>query len=228
MVIEEIPSAKLKGIGDGFHLTLDPSVPESILRNEISTLFQRLQHLAINAKVVVDAGSKDLDDSFVEKLERFLKGTFQVASVSKSLEKKAVPVNRIRQRDLARSWTNHKSDVLMLKGRVRSGQKIDTRRHLIVAGDVNPGAELTVGGHIIVMGSLLGQASAGWPDDEGTFVIAMDFRPTKLQIGDVVAPEFDRRFKGRAVYASVKAGKVCFEDYLKVKPFKNIPWPTAM
>ncbi len=228
MLIEEIPYAKLKGIGDGFRLTIDPSAPEALLKKEISELFKRLKHLSVNAKVFIDTADNDVDDEIFAKLENFLKAEFKVASVSLSQEKVTAPEDRIRQRDLARSWTNHKSDVLMLKGRVRSGQRIETRKHLVLMGDVNPGAELTAAGNIIVIGSLQGRASAGWPDDEASFLIALDFKPTQIRIGSVVASNFDGVLTGRAIYASVQSGKVCFEDYLKLKPFKHIPWPTAI
>ena len=228
MLIEEIPYARLKGVGDGFRLSVDPSAPYALLKQQISTLFQRLKHLAVDARITIDTADGNVDDEFIEKLEDFLKAEFKVASVALVQEKITTSVDRIRQRDLAKGWTNHKSNVLMLKGRVRSGQKIETRKNLVIIGDVNPGAELKAAGNIMVIGSLQGQASAGWPNDEEAFLLALDFKPTQIRIGSVVASNFDAVSTGRAVYSSVQAGKIRFEDYLKLKPFKHIPWPTAM
>jgi hypothetical protein len=74
-----------------------------------------------------------------------------------------------------------------MTGRVRSGQKICAKRHFLLMGDLNPGSEVVAGGDIVILGSLRGKAIAGHPDNPGALILALDFRPTQIQIGPYVA-----------------------------------------
>lgn len=228
MIFEDAPPVKLKGVGDGFWVTLDPSRSEELLKSELAKLFERLKHLAINARVIIDVGDDKGGDVLVNSLGAFLKNRFDVGVVSRPPEKRVVPVERIRQRDLSRGWTHHRSDVLMLRGRVRSGQKIEAKKHVIITGDVNPGAQIIAGGDILVMGRLLGQVHAGQPDNDSAMVLALDFRPTQVKIGEHVAAGLDDTTDSRVEFASVVNGAILVQDYLKSNPFGRIPWPEVI
>lgn len=228
MILEDAPPVKLKGVGDGFWVTLDPSKPEELLKDEIAKLFERLKHLAINARVVIDVGDAGGADALVNSLGAFLKKRFDVGVVTRPPEKRVIPVERIRQRDLSRGWTHRRSDVLMLRGRVRSGQNIEAKKHLIITGDVNPGAQISAGGDILVMGRLLGQVHAGRPENDDAMVLALDFRPTQVMIGEHVAAGGGGKTDGRVEFASVVNGAILVQDYLKSNPFGRIPWPEVI
>ncbi|MEJ7601315.1 MAG: septum site-determining protein MinC [Kofleriaceae bacterium] len=75
-------------------------------------------------------------------------------------------------------------------GPVRSGVILDHRGHLIVFGDVNPGAEVRAEGNIIVLGRLRGTAHAGIGRDVG-FILALRLEPQQLRIGRMVARASD-------------------------------------
>jgi septum site-determining protein MinC len=229
MASEEGPFVRLKGVGDGFWVTLDPARPETEIRDDLARLFQRLKHLAINARVVIDTGKETGCEDLIQRLGVYLKESFDVGMVTSKPATRSAPQERTRKRDLDRGWTHHRSDVLMLRGRVRSGQKIETRRHMVIVGDVNPGAELSAGGDILVFGRLLGQAHAGAPSNEHAIVFALDFRPTQVQIGGYVAAGLDEgKPEGKAEFASVSAEGIVVQDYLKSSPFARIPWPEVV
>ncbi|OQY01896.1 MAG: septum site-determining protein MinC [Desulfobacteraceae bacterium 4572_130] len=229
MNFENNLSVKLKGVGDGFWVTLNPLAKEAKLKKDISQLFERLKHLAINAKVVIDIGDGVGYDELISNIGLFLKEKFDVGFVSQSPRKKSKPLKRIRQRDLSKEWAHHRSDVLMIRGRVRSGQKITTKKHIVIIGDINPGAEIYVGGDIIVMGKLMGQVYAGYPNNDKAIIIAIDFKPTQVQIGSFIARELNKNSSEiRAKFACVKKSIVVIQDYLKANPFKDIPWPEVI
>jgi septum site-determining protein MinC len=229
MLSDEGARVKLKGVGDGFWVTLDPSRSEEEIRGELTRLFQQLKHLAVNARVVIDTGPGPGSEDLIQRLGSFLTQAFQVGAVSSPPVKRAAPVERIRQRDVERGWTQHRSDVLMLRGRVRSGQRIETKRHIVILGDVNPGAELCSGGDVLVFGRLLGQAHAGAPGNDQAIIFALDFRPTQIQIGEYVAAGLEEgKPEGRAEFASVSARGILVQDYLKAGPFARIPWPEVV
>jgi septum site-determining protein MinC len=219
---------KLKGVGDGFWITLDPSHPEEVLKSEIEKVFRNLKHLAINASVVIDVGDAKGHDDLIENIKTYLMTTFEVSKVSKPPEKRSIPTERIRQRDLSKGWNQHRSDVLMLRGIVRSGQKIESRKHIIIMGDVNPGSEISAGGDIIVLGKLAGKVHAGFPENETAIIFALEFRPTLVRIGKMAASGIDEEVRIKPEFASVENNAIIVKDYMKANPFRKMPWPEAI
>jgi septum site-determining protein MinC len=219
---------RLKGVGDGFWITLDPSCPEEILKSEIDKVFKNLKHLAIGAGVVIDLGGAKGHDKLIETIRSYLTEQFEVAKVTLPPEKRSIPVERIRQRDLSKGWNHHRSDVLMLQGRVRSGQKIETRKHIVITGDVNPGSEICAGGNVIVLGRLSGKVHAGHPNDETAIVFALEFRPTQVKIGQIAAAGVDEEFSAKPEFACVEQDGIVVKDYMKANPFRKKPWPEAV
>ena len=71
---------------------------------------------------------------------------------------------------------------VMYEKSLRSGQNINFDGNVVILGDVNPGAEIVAGGHILVMGSLRGVVHAGATGDEEATVTALHFAPTQLRI----------------------------------------------
>lgn len=72
---------------------------------------------------------------------------------------------------------------------LRSGQRIESEHSVVVVGDVNSGAEIVAGGHVVVLGSLRGLAHAGaFEESEGSaFIFALNLQPTQLRIGSVIS-----------------------------------------
>jgi septum site-determining protein MinC len=80
---------------------------------------------------------------------------------------------------------------------LRSGFKVSHRGHVIVLGDVNPGAEVIAGGSIIVWGRLRGAVHAGVDGDENAVVCALEMIPTQLRIAGQVGAQPKRQLFGR-------------------------------
>lgn len=219
---------KLKGVGDGFWITLDPSCSETVLLEEIDKLFENLTHMTINASVVLDVGEAKGQEDLIETIKNHLVNTFEVSKVTTPPKQRSIPTERIRQRDLKKGWNHHRSDVLMLRGRVRSGQKITAKKHVMIAGDVNPGSEIIAGGDVIVLGRLAGKVHAGSPDNQEAIIFALEFKPTQVSIGEMVAAGMDEEISAKPEYASIEEGGIVVKDYMKSNPFKKIPWPEAM
>ncbi len=219
---------KLKGVGDGFWITLDPLHPEDVIKLEINKLFKNLKHLVANSSVVIDIGDAKGHDNLIKNIKSYLKTQFEVAKVSTPPEKRSIPTQRIRQRDLSKGWNHHKSDVLMLRGRVRSGQKIESKRHIVITGDVNPGAEINAGGDIIVLGKLSGKVHAGCPDNDKAIIFALEFKPTQVQIGTIAAAGIEEEFIAKPEYACIEDGGIMVKDYMKTNPFRKMPWPETI
>ncbi len=219
------PIAKLKGVGDSLWVTIDPTRSTEKLKEELNTVFRKLDHLAKGSRVVIDTGKHGENNQLVEVLGQFLKKNYQVGSVSLPPDNIANAEIRLRQRDLDRSWYQHSSDVLMLTGRVRSGQKINARKHLLLMGDVNPGAEVIAGGDIIILGNLRGTAWAGQRGNTESIILALDFKPTQIQIAVYVAAGTSESSGKYPEFAHVEDGTIIVEDYIEANPFGRLPWP---
>jgi septum site-determining protein MinC len=79
---------------------------------------------------------------------------------------------------------------------LRGGQTLHHVGHIVVVGDVNPGAELIASGDILVFGRLAGVAHAGAHGDEAARVYALDLDATQLRIATYIAA--DERSSGRS------------------------------
>ena len=73
------------------------------------------------------------------------------------------------------------------RGTLRSGDHLEAEGSLLLLGDVNPGASIRAGGHVLVWGRLRGTAHAGAEGDREARITALQLRPLQLRIADAVA-----------------------------------------
>jgi septum site-determining protein MinC len=99
-------------------------------------------------------------------------------------------------------------EAVFLERTLRSGHKVSYPGHIVVLGDVNPGAELIAGGNIIIWGRLLGVVHAGAEGDEGAVVCALDLSPTQLRIADKISVSPPRKGKPKPEIAYLENGQV--------------------
>ena len=102
---------------------------------------------------------------------------------------------------------------LLIERTLRSGQKVRHPGHLVIVGDVNPGAEVVAGGNIVVWGRLRGMAHAGATGNDRSVVCALDLAPTQLRIGGHISVSPERRGKPRPEKAHLKDGKLVAEPW---------------
>ena len=233
--------SKIKGVGDSLRVTVNAEKSLDVLKEELEKSFEKLQHLAFNAKIILDTGDEEGHEEVFKSLSAFLHDKFTINSVTRAEISKPTPDNhpqlqhhepvrsrveeKIRLRDAERGWEFRKSEVLMIAGRVRAGQRVNAKKHLVVLGDVNPGAEISAGGDILVMGSLSGTAMAGLPDNESAIILALDFRPTQIQIAGIVAAGHKSEALKTAEFAHIDSGGIVVEPFLGNNPFAKMPWP---
>lgn len=77
------------------------------------------------------------------------------------------------------------------RGYLRSGNRLRRQEHVLVIGDVNPGAEVISDGDVLVWGRLRGIAHAGAAGNVRAIVAALDMEPTQLRIADVMTTSPD-------------------------------------
>jgi septum site-determining protein MinC len=216
---------RLKGIGNHLCISYDPRDSLEYVTAEIKKLFSGLQTSSLQKRIVLDTGTRKGYDEKIEKLQTYLKKTYGFESVTRSSKKKMESAKEETQKTQGTDWQNSTSEALMLSGRVRSGQKVTARRHVMILGDVNPGGEIVAGGDIIVLGSLRGTAAAGQPDNNDAIVLALDFRPTQVQIAGFVAAGLPPSQRKITEFAHVEDETIVVDDYMQTAPFGKMPWP---
>ncbi len=76
---------------------------------------------------------------------------------------------------------------VLVRRTLRSGQTVRHTGHVVVVGDVNPGAEIIAGGDVVVWGRLRGTVHAGAGGNDDAVVCALVLAPTQLRIGSHIA-----------------------------------------
>ena len=108
-------------------------------------------------------------------------------------------------------------DAILVQRTLRSGQVITHPGHVVVIGDVNPGAEIRAGGSVIVWGRLRGTVHAGLAQGQGenAVVCALQLSPPQLRIGDTMArsPADDGEHEVVPEMASVQGGQIVAEPW---------------
>lgn len=101
-------------------------------------------------------------------------------------------------------------------GTLRSGQEVDFDGHVVVIGDVNPGAFIKANGNIVVLGILRGVVHAGLGGDKTSIIAAYKLLATQLRICDIIGRASDENEFHYDVPEVVKIvdEKIVIEPYL--------------
>ncbi|MBX3149544.1 hypothetical protein KF728_05240 [Candidatus Obscuribacterales bacterium] len=81
---------------------------------------------------------------------------------------------------------------LYLRQNLRSGQTVSHKGHLVIIGDINPGAEVMADGDITVWGCLRGVAHAGIGGNVDAEIRALKLQPIQIRIAHAIARAPDR------------------------------------
>jgi septum site-determining protein MinC len=126
--------------------------------------------------------------------------------LTKTLEK---PAKKIKPLDTVIAG----DAAVMIHRTMRSGFKVAYQGHVVVIGDVNPGAEIIASGSIVVWGHLRGTVHAGAEGDEAAVICALDLSPMQLRIGSHVAVSPPQSGKPQPEIASVKENQIIAEPW---------------
>ncbi len=72
------------------------------------------------------------------------------------------------------------------RGTLHEGASIETEHSIIILGDVCEGSRVYSNKDVVILGALRGDVYAGAGGNNNHFVVALDMKPSSLQIGDLV------------------------------------------
>lgn len=102
---------------------------------------------------------------------------------------------------------------LFVNKTLRSGTRVEFPGHIVVLGDVNPGAEIVADGSVIVWGKLRGMVAAGVKGNPNAVVCALGLFPTRLELGDQALNVADRKDTGVPEMAALRNGSIVVESW---------------
>jgi septum site-determining protein MinC len=216
----------IKGIRDGLLITLPPGEWNNVQEMLLAAVAQRTDFFR-GARVALQVGDRELGAAILGSLRDDLSASdvtlWAVISTSELTQSAAADLGLARE--LAPHVPRVAEDVqpldhalpgeeaILVERTLRSGHSVRYPGHVFVLGDVNPGAEIVAGGHVIVWGRLRGVVHAGAEGDENAVVCALDLAPTQLRIASHISVSPARKGKPRPEMALVREGQLIAEPW---------------
>ena len=210
------PRVKLSGTDYGLLLRLEWDSPLPQLLVELEEYLQQSPKFFAGAQVLLELGSRPVLQQDMEQLAVVLSryGVLLqgVVPILDGLERRPPPASHTT---FVPSPPDVQTLVHVEQRTVRSGEKVAAEGHLIVVGDVNPGAEVIAGYNIFVWGALRGSAYAGVPDHEEAIITALHFAPIQLRIAGHIArpPEARPNAPGTPELARIDQNAIVVEAW---------------
>jgi len=195
---------QIKGLRDGLLVSLDDAPWEE---QRVALLAQVDDQISFfqGARLALDVASQVLRVNDLVELRDQLseRGIFLWAVVSESptTEKTAQLLGLATRISKPRPEEGRQFSVedlgeetaLFLHRTIRSGTRIEFSGHVVVLGDVNPGAEIIAEGNVIIWGRLRGMVHAGVKGNRNAVICALDLSPTQLRIAEEVSDVLSAR-----------------------------------
>jgi septum site-determining protein MinC len=219
-----VAAIRIKGLRDGLLVSL----PEGAWDEQSTALLAQIDGQKAffhGARLALDVGAQVIKVNEMvalrDKLSERGVALWAVISEAADTEQTAqllglatrVSKPRPEEHETAEAGVITQESAFFLNRTMRSGTRIEHPGTAVVLGDVNPGAELVVGGSVIVWGRLRGVAHAGSKGDAGAVVCALEILPMRLQIADQALELPPRGQAGVPEMALIRDGKIVVEQW---------------
>ncbi len=200
----------IKGVTDGLLISLSPTENWQSVTDHLASRIDDRSDFFAGASITVELGERPVPKYELSSLKALLER--RGLSLAMVLSESDTTIKSAQALDLrtesAKPATN--TDVhetmpvdseetgtkgVLFRRTLRSGRTIHSDGHVVVYGDVNPGAKVIAAGDIVVWGKLRGTVHAGANGDESAIVCALDMNPNQLRIAGyiVTSPPGKRR-----------------------------------
>lgn len=205
----------IKGISDGLLIALSPTDEWQSITTELAERIDQQSSFFTGARVTVDVGERPVPKYELSSLKALLERRgltlavvqSQSRTTLESAEALDLRINNVLRPDGAAASPAADEDQpidpeetgtpgILIRRTLRSGRIVNSEGHVVVYGDVNPGAKIVARGDIIVWGKLRGTVHAGADGDETAIVCALDMSPNQLRIADQIATSPQERRRG--------------------------------
>lgn len=217
------PKVQVKGINEGILITLGEGDWQDARQAFLDHLDQQSEFLR-GARLALDVGTHILKAAELGQLQKEISARdvnlWAVMSESPTTEQTAqsfglaIRLGRTQPSPSAPPIETRFHDgeqAIFVRRTLRSGYSIQYPGHVVIMGDVNPGAEIVSAGDVVVWGRLRGTVHAGAEGNMDAVVCALDLSPTQLRIANLIALTPKRRGKPQPEKAQIQNGQVVAE-----------------
>lgn len=212
----------------GINLILDPDIAFEDLLKAVIEKFKESEKFFKNSKLGISFAGRKLSNEEEQKIIDAITSntTIEILCIVDNNEENA---EKMKQQIEAYSEAIERqcakamgSQGEFYRGTLRSGQVLESDASITILGDVNPGARVSSGGNIVVLGALKGNARAGIYGDSSCFILALEMDPIQIQIGDLIAKSPDKEKKKRRPSILIREKKDSNELQIAVAREGNI------
>ena len=177
------------------------------IEKEVKKKVSQLKKIYKDDKTPIKVIGRVLKNKEIEKIETIIKDILDV-DVEFDMPRE-MGLSSIKKTFLSEIST---SETKFHKGSLRSGQKIEEERSIVILGDVNSGAEVIASDNIVVLGTLRGLAHAGAKGNKQAIIAAGRLDTVQMRIANIVK-EFSREEEPlrKLAYAYVDDDKIIIE-----------------
>jgi len=215
---------EIKGIKDGILVNLE-NRDWSDIKGDLIKQIEDKKEFFLGARLILDVGNNILRAKELSELRDILaeKGVILagISSLSLVTQESARVLGFKTDLKVSKAKSNHPikpldtllegEPAVMIHRTMRSGFKVAYHGHVVVLGDVNPGAEIIASGSVVVWGRLRGTVHAGAEGDENAVICALDLSPMQLRIASKVATTPNDDEKPQPEIASIKDDQIIAE-----------------
>ena len=220
-----VPSVQIKGIREGLLITFGEGSWEDVQHALLEQLDQQADFMR-GARLAIDVGNRPIKAADLGRLRSEIQD--RELTLWAVLSESPTTVQTAQTLGLATRITKPRPDLtvarvetnlhggeqaVLLRRTLRSGFSIEHDGHVIIIGDINPGAEVKAGGDIIVWGRARGMLHAGSGGNAEAVVCALDLSPTQLWIAGKIAGIPQRRGKTQPEMARLQNDQVIAEPW---------------
>lgn len=221
----------IKGTREGLLIALSPTEEWLAVTAELATRLDGQSAFYAGARITLDVGTRPLRKDELTSVKALLER--RGMTLSSVMTESSTTIESASALDLRASYIDPQySDDgsvdgmtpfspeedgtvgVMIRRTLRSGRTVHSQGHVVVYGDVNPGAEIVAAGDVIIWGRLRGNVHAGANGDTSAIVCALDMIPTQLRIaGYITVSPAEKRRKPKPEIALIRDDQIVVENW---------------
>ncbi|MEN8171664.1 MAG: septum site-determining protein MinC [Chloroflexota bacterium] len=221
------PNIKIKGTRDGISIAVEPG-DWSEIRNALLEHIDKQIAFLENAQLTLDVGEHALKAAEMGRLrDQLADRTIKLQTIisqspitERSAQSLGIGIRaamHIKHSPPPLNTSIGGEGAVLTKRTLRSGHSINFRGHVVVVGDVNPGAEIIADGNILVWGHLRGSVHAGASGNENAIVCALELAPQQLRISDHISEKRPSKIIKKPKAARLEEQEILIETWPQKK-----------
>ncbi len=191
----------IKGVNDGLLIELSTTEKWQMVTDQLAARIDEKSEFFAGANITIQLGARPVPKYELSSLKALLERrglTLSLVQSESETTRKSASALQVATEN-SRGWEAPAPTPIpqetapvnpeetgtygtLFRRTLRSGRTIHSEGHVVVYGDVNPGAKVIAAGDIVIWGKLRGYVHAGANGDESAVVCALDMSPSQLRI----------------------------------------------